>query len=237
MRKILDSGAMATAYREIKTRILDMRYAAGQKLSETRLCADLGLGRSPIRAALARLKEEGWVAVAPQSGTYVRRMSSREIDEVIELRVLLETHAARIAAGRITPAEISRLRAGLSSLKLRTKNGSLEAFSEVDDQLHGAVYEACGNELVTGLIRSLREKVRWVLPTSATPLELRHAVRELERIVEALSDRDGEAAARFMGEHVGRSGAFYKKFRDVSLTKRAKSNEDDDQPKQRRSAS
>jgi DNA-binding GntR family transcriptional regulator len=210
-------GASDTAaYREIKSRILDLRYPPGEKLSETRLCAELGVGRSPVRAALARLKEEGWISVAPQSGTYVRSLSPKDIEEVIELRLLLEMHLARMAAQRIAGAEVARLQTALATLKPRVVKGGLVEFRELDDRIHTAIYTASGNATISALLLSLREKVRWVLPTTATPLELRHALQELERIVAALEARDPDAAGRCMGEHVGSGGTFYKKFSDIS---------------------
>src|SRR5579859_7262250 len=105
-----DVNAALLAYREIKGRILGLRYPAGEKLSETRLAADLGLGRSPIRTALARLKNEGWIAVSPQSGTYVRSLTAKEIEEMTALRVLLEMHMAREAARAITETDLRKLR-------------------------------------------------------------------------------------------------------------------------------
>ncbi len=216
MRGVSDTATTVAAYREIKSRILDLRYPAGEKLSETRLCAELGLGRSPIRTALARLKEEGWISVAPQSGSYVRILSPKDIEEVIELRLLLEMHVARMAAQRMESADLARLQSALATLRPRVAKGGLVEFRELDDRIHTAIYNASGNTTIGGLLLSLREKVRWVLPTTATSQELKHALRELERIVAALEARDPDAAARCMGEHVGSGGTFYKKFSDIS---------------------
>jgi DNA-binding GntR family transcriptional regulator len=215
MRHTSDVSATALAYREIKNRILEARYRAGEKLSETRLCAELGLGRSPIRTALARLKEEGWVAVSPQSGTYVKSLSPKDIEDVIELRLLLEMHVAGIAARRIGDAELCRLRQALTTLGPRIVKGGMEEFTELDDQIHSAIYEAAGNQLIAGLLQTLREKARWVLPNTATTLERRHALRELERIVEALEKRSPDEAAQRLREHVGDAAAFYKKIEKV----------------------
>ena len=69
-------SAVEAAYRHIKQRIIELAYPPGMKLSEVRLAREIGLGRSPLRSALARLKGEGWIAVSPQSGTYVKPPSS-----------------------------------------------------------------------------------------------------------------------------------------------------------------
>jgi DNA-binding GntR family transcriptional regulator len=215
MNSSTEMTATVRAYREIKNRILDSRYQVGEKLSEVRLCRELGLGRSPIRTALARLKEEGWIAVSPQSGTYVKRLSPKDFEEVIELRLLLEMHVARLAAQQIEAPELERLRHILDTLGPRILEGGLDEFMDLDDQIHSAIYKAAGNQLIAGLLRTLREKVRWILPATATPLERRHALRELARIVDALKKRDSELAAQRMREHVGDAAAFYKKIGDV----------------------
>ncbi len=86
MLDIDEAGAASITYREIKRRIVDLQYGVGERLSEARLAEELGVGRSPIRTALLRLKAEGWIAIAPQSGTYVKAMTPREIREVADLR-------------------------------------------------------------------------------------------------------------------------------------------------------
>ena len=70
------------AYDRIKQAILNVTYRPGEKLSEVRLAADLQLGRSPIRSALARLEAESWIRVLPQSGTFVRMLEVRELEEL-----------------------------------------------------------------------------------------------------------------------------------------------------------
>ncbi len=106
MLGIDEAGAASITYREIKRRIIDPHYEVGERLSEARLAEDLGVGRSPIRTALLRLKSEGWIDISPQSGTYIKAMTPSEIREVADLRMLLEMRAAGDAATRISDAAI-----------------------------------------------------------------------------------------------------------------------------------
>ena len=64
-----DLGRAGLVYREIKRRITDLQYQPGDRLSEARLAEELGIGRSPVRTAFARLQGEGWIEISPQSGT------------------------------------------------------------------------------------------------------------------------------------------------------------------------
>ena len=204
-----DEKATVTAYREIKNRILDLRYPSGAKLSETRIAAELGLGRSPIRSALARLREEGWVAITPQSGTYIKALTAQDIAEVLELRLLLEAHAVERATSRISELELQGLKRALATLAPRIIEGRLDEFIELDDKIHSAIYRAADNGLITTILYQLREKIRWIMPTSAASRERqKRALRELQAIVEALQSRDTAAAVARMREHVRNAAEF-----------------------------
>src|ERR1043165_4108891 len=109
-RHTSDSSMAVHAYSAIKKRILDFRYVPGERLSEAQLAKELGLGRSPIRTALAKLKSDGWVAVSPQSGTYIKSLSEKEIQDLLGLRLLLETHVTELAARAIGDDDLRKLR-------------------------------------------------------------------------------------------------------------------------------
>jgi DNA-binding GntR family transcriptional regulator len=206
-----DVNAALLAYREIKNRIVDLRYAAGEKLSETRLVAELGLGRSPIRTALARLKNEGWVAVTPQSGTYVRSLTEKEIEEVTDLRVLLEMHIARLAAVKITEPELRKLRRAFDLLQYQPMVNHMEEFLDFDSMLHTAIYRAADNALIEGILVNLRDKVQWIRRSNTVSVRrIEYALTELKRILRALEAGDAEATAARMAEHIRNAANFYK---------------------------
>ncbi|HLI13844.1 MAG TPA: GntR family transcriptional regulator [Alphaproteobacteria bacterium] len=206
-----DVNAAVLAYREIKARILDLRYAAGEKLSETRLVAELGLGRSPIRTALARLKSEGWIAVTPQKGTYVRSLTEKEIEEMTDLRVLLEMHMARLAAHKIDPVELRRLRRAFDRLQHQPMADHMEEFLEFDAALHGAIYRAADNALIEGILADIRDKVQWLRRSNTVSVRrVERALAELKRVLRALETGDREAAAASMAKHIRNAAEFYK---------------------------
>ncbi len=201
------------AYKALKQRILDLTYPPGERLSEVRLADDLGLGRSPIRTALARLKNDGWISVSPKSGTYVRSLSDKEIDDLLDLRLLLETHVARAAAGRISDAKLRELRRayqrvcphGVDALD----EDSFDEFNELDSLFHITLYRAAGNDMITEILVNLVDKIQWIktsAPTSAK--RIKSALVELRRLLEALEARDAQTAAARMGEHI-RAAAVY----------------------------
>ncbi|MCM5570450.1 GntR family transcriptional regulator [Burkholderiaceae bacterium FT117] len=201
---------LAEAYRKIKEGILELRYRPGQKLSETKLAAELRLGRSPIRGALARLERDGWVRVLPQSGTFVRKLSLEEIAAMSELRLLLESHAASVAALRVSPDELALLRAKFESLKASGVDGHFDEFLDLDDLFHGLVYRVAGNPLITQILQNLRDQIHWVRVTTAVlPGRVDASLHEMDRVLDAMERRDPDAAAEAMRQHIGNIAVSY----------------------------
>jgi GntR family transcriptional regulator, rspAB operon transcriptional repressor len=212
-RRTTDSSMAVHAYAAIKKRILDFRYAPGERLSEAQLAKELGLGRSPIRTALARLKSDGWIAVSPQSGTYIKSLSDKEIADLVDLRLLLETHATALAAQAIDENDLRKLRRaftafcpkGVADLDER----AFDDFNQFDSLLHLTVYRAAGNALIAEMLANLLDKVQW-LKTSARPsaARIRSGYTELRGILEALEARRPKEASARMREHITNAADF-----------------------------
>lgn len=206
---IKDNQGVATqVYEEIKRRIIQAVYPPGGKLSEARLVDELGCGRSPIRTAFARLQGEGFIAVSPQSGTYVRALTEPEIRDIFECRLLLETHVTRFAALRMDAEQLRRLRVAFRRLAPRGADDVtldlIEDFNELDAMFHMAIYKVSGNEVITGILLNLHEKAQWLKHTNPSPPERMHrAFREIELVLESLEERDPDEAERRMRAHIG----------------------------------
>lgn len=216
MKVAMENPATA-AYEEVKRRIIDLAYAPGTKLSEARLVEELGYGRSPLRTAFARLQAEGFLAVSPQSGTYVRALTEREIRDIIDCRLLLESHVTRLAAKNIDAEALRRLRVAFRRLAPQGRELATDVFddfNELDSMFHRTVYEAAGNETMAGILYNLLDKVRWIKKSfPSTPKRMKLSFTELERVLEALEERDAETAARRMAEHIGNAADFAAAFR------------------------
>lgn len=208
-RHDIDVNPAMAAYLEIKRRIVEVEYVLGEKLSEARLAEELGLGRSPIRTALVRLNNEGWISISPQSGTFVRALTNRDIEQVTELRRLLEMHAASAAAEKISDRELSRIQRSFRALTPLIEAGDVEAFISLDKDLHNTIYAAADNKLIAGILQDLRDKVQWIRRACSVSLERTlDGFHELEAIVKALSRRDAEAASAAMRTHIVNAAAF-----------------------------
>lgn len=204
----------SAAYREIKKRIIELRYSPGEKLSEVRLTAELGLGRSPIRSALARLQGEGWIAVSPQSGTYVRGLSADETHDILNLRLVLEPYVAGLAAKRITGEELSDLHSAFQAFGSKVTKSQMDDYLALDSRVHLAIYKAAGNQTVAKILIDLMDKIHWTRRGSTGNLRrIQQAFQEIKRIVQALQTGDAGGAAAAMHEHISNTADFRKKVR------------------------
>lgn len=212
--KVPESSAVATlVYNEIKQRIISLHYPPGEKLSEARLADELGCGRSPIRTAFAQLKNDGWIAVSPQSGTYVKAVSEQEIHDIFEYRLLLETHVTRQAATHITEDTLRKLRTSFRRLAPQGDSDFdqdvFDDFNELDSMFHSTIYRTAGNALMTDSLLNLLDKVRWLKKmTPSPPQRMKESFAELEGILDAFEARDAELAAERMRAHIGNAADF-----------------------------
>ena len=99
----------AEVYRVVRNRILSGEIAPGARIFEKEVAAELGVSRTPVREAVHRLVQEGLLGLEANRGAFVRVMGPQEAFDTYELREDLEGRAARLAAGRIRPGELTRL--------------------------------------------------------------------------------------------------------------------------------
>lgn len=150
--------AREQAYLTLRRRLADGTYAPGSHLREEDLAAQLGVSRTPVREALRQLDAEGWLRVVPNQGAFASEWSIADIEEIFDLRALLETHAVQHAA---TAAD----RRGLDAMKVACEQGkqalpggdlpALEAISVANASFHRAVWEMSGQARCRAILHSL----------------------------------------------------------------------------------
>jgi DNA-binding GntR family transcriptional regulator len=202
--RTIDVTPVERAYRETRGRILDGRYRPGTPLSELRLAETYGMSRTPVREALSRLHQEGWVERIPSRGYFVARVTLRAIQNSFEVRRLLEGAAAAAAARVATAAEIDALER-LVEAESDLNPSSLPATSSANRAFHQTIAAASHNQLAAELIAHCMATMDRVLAlgVSALPM-LRGTNAEHRAIVEALRRRDADAARQAMEEHLDR---------------------------------
>jgi DNA-binding GntR family transcriptional regulator len=177
--------------------------APGDQLDEQSLSARLGVSRTPLRAAIARLSQEGLVVNLPYRGTFVRQFTVEEIDGLYEVRAALEELAARKAAQRLTRDGLEMIDAILSECQASLEAGDVEAYGQADAHFHRALAEASGNPTLVETLDGLRLRIHLFRDLANRDPGLRErAEREREQIVDALARRDGPAAGELLRRHI-----------------------------------
>jgi len=199
----LNRNASVAATELIRAAIVEGRLQPGQRLKEEELARELGISRTPVREALLFLQAEGLVESEPNRGATVRAYATAEIEDMYELRALLEGHAAHRAATRISEGDLGRLRESNERFgKLRAADDVLDLVRE-NLVFHNTVLEAAGSERLASMVRKVIElplvykSFYWYSPEQKLISD--HYHRELTRALEA---RDAERAELIMKEHV-----------------------------------
>jgi DNA-binding GntR family transcriptional regulator len=207
--RAIASGASVTTltYEALKDAIMQMNIydpATDLRIDERRLAEDLKVSRTPIREAIARLEQEGFVRTVPRRGTYVVRRTKPEILDIITAWAALESMAARLTTVRASDEEIAQLRPMFATFD--TDEGRLAAhideYSDVNLAFHQRIIELSGSDvirrMVDGLLvhmqamrrRTIREDERFV-----------RSIVDHMHIIEALEARDVELAERLVRDH------------------------------------
>ena len=192
-------------YDVLRTAILDMNiYEEGTdlRLDERRMALRLGISRTPIREALARLAQDGLVEIVARKGVFVTRKSLHEVLEMIVTWAALESMAARLAAERATARDLRGLRKAAVKHSIEAARGDLDAYSEANIAFHQQIMELSG----CGLLRTTADGlfVHMLAVRRRAMGEDDRATRSVVdhmEIIEALERRDADRAERLVREH------------------------------------
>ncbi len=192
------------AYDELKQLIQDATFEPGAFLSERQLAAQLGMSKTPVKAALERLEAEGFVAVSPQQGIVVRDLSVHEIGDQFEIRLALETFVLRNLAGRLDSEQRADLQRNLVRQEHAAREGDLVATVRLDSEFHTMFCEFLGNQEILRVMLRLRERMHRVVTRvlEQRPDRLQSSYREHLAIAEAVLQGDADRAAAALEEHL-----------------------------------
>lgn len=135
-------------YELIKAGICDGQYKPGQWLQEKELANYFSVSRSPVREALRQLASEGFVVDIPNKGTFVRKFTVKDIEEIYDLRVLLENYALTKASGRLDSQKVEGLRDCIRKMSEAYTDEDLVLYTKYDQELHDLLIRLSGNDLL-----------------------------------------------------------------------------------------
>ena len=190
------------AYEIIKRNIITLKLAPGAVIDEAELQDELGLGRTPIREALKRLALENLVTIVPRRGIFVTEIGINDLQRLLEVRVVLEKQAARLAAQRGTPAHWQRMESLLGDV-IANDAASDEEIIHTDESFHEIIYEAADNHFLRDTLKvllSLNERLWYFFLSDLKNID--EAVDDHRGILHCLKQRDGDQAATLMEQHI-----------------------------------
>lgn len=188
---------------EIEKNILNGVYPEGEKLIEGKLSETLGVSRTPVREALRQLELEGLVKLIPNKGAVVVGISRKDIEDIYDMRIVLEGMAGRLAAENITDGQIARLEQILDLQEFFVaKEDYVEAW-KLDTQFHQLLFRASGNRMLSHTLSDFHHYIQRARQLSFEAKgRSEHVVEEHRNICDALKKHDAKAAERLVSEHV-----------------------------------
>jgi DNA-binding GntR family transcriptional regulator len=211
-----ENGAMTARYRSLKdltcedlrARIVDGRLAPGDRLVERDLAEQLDVSRIVVREAIAHLVGEGLAVSLPRRGAQVSALDPEDVANLFDVRVALDTLAARTAAKRRTDEDIAALEQALRAAGEATAAGDHLRAAQLNADFHDLLMDAAHNPQLTALHRSISGQIRRVFRVTqdVAPGQLHH---EHEELVAAIRAGDARSAAKAAAQHVeaARAGA------------------------------
>jgi DNA-binding GntR family transcriptional regulator len=193
------------AYQTLVQRIVTLELAPGSVLTESRLMREMRIGRTPIREAIQRLIAEGLVTHLHHRGMLVADILAADVQQINEFRAQIEGYAARLAATRMTPAQIQELQRIHSALDKAMADMDTDTFVAQDRLFHALLARGAGNrylEDVCTRLYNLHLRLWFFLYTKQGGLK--ETVHEHQELIEALVRRNPEESELAMRHYVAR---------------------------------
>jgi DNA-binding GntR family transcriptional regulator len=194
------------AYEVLRQRVVAGHYKPGTQLKEEPLAREFGLSRTPIRAALKRLVEDGLATTDAGQGIHVAPWSEWDIEETFQLRMLLEPYAASLAALRGGDEMVARLRASNRLMAAAIKKGGADAIARVQDanrEFHHTLLDFCGSPRLRAILDTMIDMPIIIRSFYLyTPAELEQSLHHHQDLTNAAEARDGELARQVMQLHL-----------------------------------
>ena len=198
-------------HKDLSTKVYDLLFnwlitkkvKPGDRLIEEKLAKQLNISRTPIRAALSRLSQDGLIDLIPRKGGSVKKLNARDVEEVYELREVLEGLAVRLSGQKLTEKDLNNLKELLKQSKTLLSKDSATQLAKLDSEFHRVIIRNCDNERLTEFFDSLYNFVQiFRVMGYYRPIRAKQAWKEHAKILEALAKRDINKAQELMEEHI-----------------------------------
>lgn len=203
---IIDNFAKSleqSVFLKLEEEILNGELKKGDTLTENSLSARLGVSRTPIRAALHHLAEEGLIKVEANRGVTVLGVSEGDLIDIYTIRMRLEGLASREAARNISDADLEDLRESVELSEFYIRKRDTEHLKELDTKFHEIIYRASSNPRLDKILSELHRNIRVYRKLSLSVSDrLEKSVEEHREILSAIESGNADEADKLTTEHI-----------------------------------
>jgi len=197
-------SSAARAIASIRQAIIDGTFPAESMLSESQLAAQLGMSRTPVRTALARLQDEGWIRIYPKTGALVRGLTPEDVADIVDARVALETSGVTRATAEVRTRLAVDLLPAIQEQREVLAGGDMRRFVQLSVEFHGAFVAVGANPYLIGLGERLSDRQRQMLFAHQDAMRSRsgHIIDEHQQLLDCLRDDDPARFDHFLRAHL-----------------------------------
>lgn len=190
-------------FHRLREDILSGKYAEQEELKEVAIGEEMGVSRTPVREALRQLELEGLVSIIPNRGAFVTGITRKDMQDIYAMRALLEGLCARWATEHISAEQLEALEETIFLSEFHAGKNHAQQLTELDNQFHEILYEACGSKMLRHQLKDFHEYVMRVRRRMLSDNERGpEAVKEHRQIMEAIRDKNADRAEELATLHI-----------------------------------
>ncbi len=201
--KHLEKSTRQDIYEKIRDDITFGRFTSGERLKEEKLSDLYGVSRSPIREALRQLESEGLISFERNKGIEVIKLSARQMEEIYDVRELLESQAVKMAVAKVTKKEIAYLEGLYRKMIKAAKSQDKQAWLENNTLFHGFFRDKADNDCLSQLIMMLKRRIyRYQYMPLSYPHVIETYAKHHAALIECCKKKNAILAEKIMRLHV-----------------------------------
>jgi DNA-binding GntR family transcriptional regulator len=194
------------AYERLRDSILHGQLVPGEVYNEMTLAKDLGISRTPVREALLELSAQGLVIFLPRKGVLVKHFTKKDVEEIFELRRVIELAATEKVTGREPPCDLSKLKKHLDDQRKAVVKKDFTGFMKADRAFHATFCDLTDNRRLSQIIENIRDLIHFMgMQGLGTTGRAEVVIQEHERVLKAVAQRDPFKARKEMEHHLNLS--------------------------------
>jgi len=205
MKKSRQVNLGSLVYEKIRDLITYGELSPGEKIVESTVSKHFDASRIPIREAIKQLEARGYVITIHNKGTYVRKISWEEVENIYNVLSILEGYSTGLAFGNIRNQDIEQLQKLNDTLKELNNLNKYRDYIEINSQFHSFFPKMCGNDFLLNLVKEMRDRVyRYRFLGITIPGHIQEYILDHEAIIEAIKQGDSAKAEETMKKHLQR---------------------------------